>query len=154
MLPTIKELEKEHSDIISKARILMELSKKRMNLENENEKKLNELKELRSEISKVEENQDNLATRNTAMREKFSQIDGNVMEDHDKIKNETKTFIKKLGLKLTIDSLSENLVQLKIQFTANTDHQATFVYDAITEDYDCKFVEHYSRSYFIVQYPQ
>jgi len=136
MIPTIQECEKEHKDIIDKARIVMELNKRRKTLENENARKLNELKEFRSELSSVEEDQDNLATRNTAMREKFSQIDGNVKEDHIKIKDETKIFLKKLGLKLTTDSLSENLVQLKIHFTENSDHQATFVYDSITEDYD------------------
>jgi len=134
----VEENEQIYNRIIENVTSIVEMKKSRVFLEVEKEKMLNELKLLIEDLSTTEENQDILTSRNMVVREKFNHIDEDVKEGADKIKNDMKTFFKKLGLKLSIDRLplSENLVELKLQLAENHDYRATFVYDSITEDYD------------------
>lgn len=143
MFQTVKENEKVHRDINEKALKIAELCAKRQSLEKENAKMLNELKQLKADFSTFEENQDILSCRNTVMREKFNKIDENVKEGADKIKDEMKTYFKKLGVDVQLVSVDrpENLVELKIQFSETRDYHATFIYDPITEDYDRKLAD-------------
>ena len=149
MQQIIQESEKTKEVIVQTAKFVMDLKEKRQSLENATEKMLNELKKLRENRSAVEENYEGLESRSEVVRDKINVIDENLKKGADKIKDEVKTFLKNFGLKVKINSFphSENLVELKIQFTEQHDYRATFVYDPVTEDYDCKIDDNYYGSY-------
>lgn len=134
-----KTIEKSHQlneEIYAKVLAIERLQAQKEALENGNSLKIAELQQLKKYLSKIEENQDGLSNRNTALREKFNQLDANVKVEGDKISEEMRSFFKKLGLKVAQETAPDNLVELKIQFSENHDYHATFIYDSVTEDYD------------------
>jgi chromosome segregation ATPase len=132
---TIKNL-KLHEDIFSQFHNVERLQSQAQDLKNDVNSKTEELQELKTNLSETEENQDGLTNRNAALRERFNQLDANVKIEGDRISEELRSYLKKLGLKVSMDSAPEGLVELKIQFSENSDHRVTFVYDSETEDYD------------------
>lgn len=140
MLQNIEECQEVHKNIIEKAKNIIELKEKRQGLEDETHKMFSELQHLTSDSSVFEANQENLLKRNKLIRDKCNNIEVDVNEESAKISECKKSFFKKLGLQLSMDlsPLSDNFVELKIQFSESHDYYATFVYDTVTEDYDRK----------------
>lgn len=138
MQNTLEETQQLHEEILKKALLIEKLQVRKEELEVVNQQKLASLKQLKKELSRTEESQEGLSNRNTALREKFYQLDAGVKAEGDKISEEMKNFFKRLGLKVVLEPATENLVELKIQFSENHDFYATFIYDSVTEDYDCK----------------
>jgi predicted nuclease with TOPRIM domain len=136
---TIEDNNLLNEEIYKKALVIERLQAQRDDLEYGNILKISELQRLKKDLSRIEENQDGLSNRNTALREKFNQLDSNVRIEGDKISEEMRNFFKKLGLKVVQETAPDNLVELKIQFSENHDYNATFIYDSVTEDYDRKF---------------
>jgi predicted nucleic acid-binding Zn-ribbon protein len=127
---------KLHEDIFSQFRNVERLQSQAHDLKNDVNSKTEELQELKTNLSETEENQDGLTNRNAALREKFNQLDANVRVEGDRISEELRSYLKKLGLKVSMSPALGGLVELKIQFSENSDYCATFVYDSETEDYD------------------
>lgn len=132
-----------NKDIITKALSIQDMIEKKSYFEDNNQTKLAKLINLKKNLSQTKQNQENLFDRNVALREKFNTFDGDSREQSATISEESKAFFKKLGLKAVIEvvapsSYEQNLVQLKLQFLENENYHATFVYDPVTEDYDCK----------------
>ena len=140
MNKTIEESLQLNEEIYKKALTVERLQSQKDDLEHTNSLKTTELQQLKASLLNIEENQDGLTNRNTALREKFSQLDANVKIEGEKISEEMRSFFKKLGLKVTQELATGDLVELKFLFTENNKYYATFIYDSITEDYDCKFI--------------
>lgn len=138
MQKTFKESQQLHEELFKKALLIERLQVQKEELQISNQLKLDQLNQLKKDLSRTEENQEGLSNRNTALRNKFNQLDDGVKEEGYKISEEMKNFFKRLGLKVTVESAPDNLVELKIQFSENYDFHATFIYDSVTEDYDCK----------------
>lgn len=134
----IEESLQLNEEIYEKTLTIERLQTQKDNLEHANNLKTTELQQLKESLVKIEENQDGLTNRNTALRETFSQLDANVKIEGDKISGEMKSFFKKLGLKVTQESAPGDLIELKFKFTENNNYYATFIYDSVTEDYDCE----------------
>lgn len=133
-----------NKEIITKALSIQDLSLKNSKFEAANQTKVSQLANLKSDLSQTKVYQDALSDRNVAVREKIREIDENVNGEYVKVKHEAKAFFKKLGLKASINVVTPpeyegNLIELKLQFIENSNFYATFFYDPITEDYDCKF---------------
>lgn len=126
--------------IIQKADELERLQAHQKKLESESAEKLRYLEDLKKSSTSAKKNQHELSDRNTVIREKLQNLDKNTRVEADRISDEMKSFFKKLGLRVTQRLLSDdNQVELKIQFKECLEFDATFIYDSITEDYDCKF---------------
>ena len=134
----IEESLQMNEEIYKKALTLERLQSQKNSLEHANNLKTIELQQLKESLVEIEENQDGLTNRNTALREKFSQLDANVKIEGDKISEEMRNFFKKLGLKVTQEAMPDDLIELKFQFTENINYYAKFIYDSVTEDYDCE----------------
>lgn len=106
---------------------------------NELKRKQSELDELKNELSSKELNKKVLTTRNTAMREKINEFEGCFQQESESIRQEMKSFFKKLGIKVETNNRDDNLVELQIRFVENLNYSVTLVYDPVTEDYDRKF---------------
>lgn len=135
---TIEENDRLNEKIYKKAFDIEQLQAQKEDLENANNSKTAELQQLKKDLLKAGDNQDGLTNRNTALREKFNQLDANVKVEGDRISEEMRNFFKKLGIKVAQETAPDNLVELRIQFSENNDYNATFIYDSVTEDYDRK----------------
>lgn len=125
--------------IIQRATELERLTTHQKRLESEIAEKKENLAELRRNLTSTERNQHELLDRNIVIREKLQNLDKNTKVEADRMSDEMKSFFKKLGLRVTQGLLfDDNQVELKIQFRECTEFDATFIYDSITEDYDCK----------------
>jgi predicted transcriptional regulator len=136
MYKIVEETIKLNEDICNQFRNVEKLQSQKDELERLMILKSEELQGLKANLVETEENQDGLTNRNTALREKFNQIDAHVKEEAERISEDLRNFCKRLGLKVSLDQAPDDLVELKIQFSENGNYHATFVYDSVTEDYD------------------
>lgn len=140
ILDVIKINNRLNEEIIQKALELENLKKRQETLEAENDEKLKEFQNLSATLSYEEKNEEDLTTRNGAIREKFNEIDENVKKDADEVSSELKRLCKLLGIKVTVEP-SNNVYEVlfSLQFSESKKHKITFIYDSITEDYNRKF---------------
>lgn len=125
--------------IVEKAAAIMQLRTQLNSIGEENHQIQSECRQLKEEILRHRSNEEELSNRNTAVREKFSNVDINLKKEADKINDEMKAFFKKLGLKVKLcPTPADRFVELKIHFIEKRDCHVLFTYDPLTEDYDCK----------------
>ena len=132
-------METIYDQTVETARQIEDLKIQLKTLEFNKQKKLVELRNIKKEVSAIQANSDVLVTRDIALREKFNELDETVRGASELVSKDTKRFFKKLGLKVKIEEIPDNLLELEIKFVESRDHSATFVYDSVTEDYDREF---------------
>lgn len=139
VLNLIETHTKLYEEIIQKALDFEQLQERQQTLEIENGRKLKELQSIQSVLLQSEENQQDLTSRNGVLRDKFSELDENVKNKAKGISAELKRLCKQLGIKVKIeqsDQVNEEIFSLK--FSESKEHEITFIYDLITEDYNRK----------------
>lgn len=138
----------EHSDSVYRQTVevaleLEEIREKLKKIEDEEVRKLEELRLMKGRLRNTSKNENALSTRSMVMREKITELEEQVKEEAQDISNEMKSFFKKLGLRVQLerrDDLPATLYELRIQFTDNKNYTAIFVYDSVTQDYDRELI--------------
>lgn len=138
----------QHSDSVYRQTVevaleLEEIREKLKKIENEEVRKLEELRLIKYKLQDITKNEKVLSTRSMAMREQITELEEKAKEEAQVINKEMKSFFKKLGLRMQLskrEELPATLYELRIQFAENKNHAAIFVYDSVTQDYDRKFL--------------